>query len=256
MDFESIIARGLQVLLALGGAYLLALWFVLIVWTFRDIEARSRSVVTQVFSTLLVVLFWVPGLLLYWVLRPKQTLDEAYQRSLEEEYLVQDLEELPVCPSCQHFVQDDFRLCPHCLAELRENCVHCDRLIDLTWDLCPYCGMDQERQVPPATIEPAAERWVAIEAPERTPALRAESGGAALSEGESAPALQETVPRFERLDRMRFARAVRPNGHQNGDAESARSTDSTTQGHDGDNVDGETTPSEPATVPRRFKVES
>ncbi len=256
MEFESIIARGLQVLLALGGAYLLALWFVLIVWTYRDIEARSRSVVTQVFSTLLVVLFWVPGLLLYWVLRPKQTLDEAYQRSLEEEYLVQDLEELPVCPSCQHFVQDDFRICPHCLTELRENCVHCDRLIDLTWQLCPYCGMDQERQAPAAAIEPAAERWVAIEELERTPVLQAEPSGAALGAGNSEPVPQESVPRFERLERMRFARAVRPNGHQNGGDVAAHPTASPIEEPDRAQLDGEPAPSEPATVPRRFKVES
>ncbi len=62
---EAVVARGIQVLLALGGAYLLALWFVLIVWTFRDIETRSRSAVTQIFSTLLAVLFYVPGVLLY-----------------------------------------------------------------------------------------------------------------------------------------------------------------------------------------------
>ena len=56
-------ARGAQFLLAIGIAYLIALWFALVAWTFRDIEARSRSVFTQVFSTLLVVLFFVPGLL-------------------------------------------------------------------------------------------------------------------------------------------------------------------------------------------------
>ena len=94
MEFESIIARALQVLLALGGAYLIATWFVLAVWTYRDIEARSKNVATQIFSTLLSVFFWIPGVLLYMMLRPKETLDEAYQRSLEEEYLLQDLQEL------------------------------------------------------------------------------------------------------------------------------------------------------------------
>ena len=39
-----LLARGAQVLAALGGAYLIALWFVLIVWTYRDIQARSNSV--------------------------------------------------------------------------------------------------------------------------------------------------------------------------------------------------------------------
>ncbi len=164
MDIETLAARGLQILLALGGAYLIALWFVLAVWTFRDIETRSRSVVTQVFSTLLVVLFWVPGLLLYRLLRPSETLDEAYQRSLEEEYLIQDLEELPLCPSCNHFVEDDFQICPHCNTQLREPCTSCERLIDLRWEVCPYCGTQHhghheqaETQVP---VTKDDDRWV------------------------------------------------------------------------------------------------
>lgn len=144
MEFESLIARALQVLLALGGAYLIATWFVLIVWTFRDIESRSKNVVTQVFSTLLSVFFWIPGVLLYMILRPKETLDEAYQRSLEEEYLLQDLQELPLCPTCNHFVHDDWQLCPHCNTQLKEPCHNCGKLVDLRWDICPYCGEEQE----------------------------------------------------------------------------------------------------------------
>ena len=113
-----LLARGAQILIAIGGAYLLAVWFVLIVWTYRDIESRSTSVVTQVVSTLLSVLFFVPGVLLYLLLRPKETLDQAFQKSLEEEYLLQDLEDLPDCPNCHRNVRDDYVLCPSCHAKL------------------------------------------------------------------------------------------------------------------------------------------
>lgn len=159
---EAVVARGIQVLIALGGAYAIALWFVLVVWAYRDIETRSRSVVTQVFSTLLVVLFYVPGVLLYLILRPKATLDEAYQHSLEEEYLLQDLEELPLCPSCQRYVEDDFVLCPHCHAKLREACASCGRLVDLRWPICPYCGatQDGEGATEAEPVEVPAARWV------------------------------------------------------------------------------------------------
>lgn len=163
MEIEALIARGLQVLLALGGAYFIALWFVLIVWAFRDIESRSRSVVTQVISTLMVGLFWIPGLALYWVLRPKETLDEAYQRSLEEEYLVQDLEEVPLCPKCQHFVEDDFQLCPHCQTQLKDNCHNCNRLVDLRWPVCPYCGDHQHHHhehEESEKIDSLDDRWI------------------------------------------------------------------------------------------------
>lgn len=158
---EEIIARGIQALIALSGAYLLALWFVLVVWTFRDIETRSKNVITQIFSTLLVVLFYVPGVLLYMILRPKETLDGTFQRSLEEEYLLQDLEELPLCQNCQHYVEDDFVLCPHCHTTLREPCVSCGRLVHLRWSLCPYCGTEQSEKAAAARerVEVPAARW-------------------------------------------------------------------------------------------------
>ena len=157
-----IAGRAAQVLVALTGAYLIVLWFALIVWTFRDIEGRSRSVFTQVFSTLLSVLFFVPGVLVYMLLRPKETLDQAFQRSLEEEYLLQDLEELPHCPSCHRYVEDDFVLCPHCHAQLREACGNCERLVDLRWPLCPYCGVVHSEQNELAErVEPPAPRWTA-----------------------------------------------------------------------------------------------
>lgn len=132
-------ARGAQFFLAIGIAYLIALWFALVAWTFRDIESRSRSVFTQVFSTLLVVLFFVPGLLLYLILRPKESLDQVFQRALEEEYLLQDLDELPLCPGCQRSVDTDFVICPHCQTSLRHPCATCSHLIDRRWAVCPYC---------------------------------------------------------------------------------------------------------------------
>ncbi|HEY8293495.1 MAG TPA: hypothetical protein VIG44_13450, partial [Thermomicrobiales bacterium] len=54
-----VFASGAKLILALGLAYFAALWFALIVWTYRDVEQRSRSVITQIFATLLSVLFFV-----------------------------------------------------------------------------------------------------------------------------------------------------------------------------------------------------
>src|SRR4029453_6134387 len=124
-------------MLAIGIAYLIALWFALVAWTFRDIESRSRSVFTQVFSTLLVVLFFVPGLLLYLILRPKEPLDQAFQRPLEEEYLLQDLDDLPLCPGCQRTVDPEFVLCPHCQTALKEPSPACSPLAHLPWGAWP-----------------------------------------------------------------------------------------------------------------------
>jgi RNA polymerase subunit RPABC4/transcription elongation factor Spt4 len=195
---EAIVARLIQVLLALSGAYLVALWFVLVVWTYRDIEARSRSFITQIFSTLLVVLFYVPGVLLYMILRPKETMDAAFQQSLEEEYLLQDLEELPLCPACERYVEDDFLLCPHCHAQLREPCVACARLIDLRWSMCPYCGEAQggKRVAEPEKVEAPAARWVAPALRRRQPELDAASARERVAAAAAAElaATPEIVP--------------------------------------------------------------
>lgn len=196
MEIDALVARGLQVLLALGGAYLIATWFVLIVWTFRDIESRSKNVVTQVFSTLLAVFFWVPGVLLYMLLRPKETLDEAYQRSLEEEYLLQDLQELPLCPNCNHFIHDDWQICPHCNTQLRAPCDSCGQLVDLRWDICPYCGTEQHERVParldPEQQQAALEGWVDPEAIERR--LRLEAARNHRHDPADSQATLESVP--------------------------------------------------------------
>jgi len=139
-----VFASGAKLIIALGLAYFAALWFALIVWTYRDIEQRSRSVITQIFATLLSVLFFVPGALLYLVLRPRDTLDEAFQRSLEEEYLLQDLEDLPRCHSCHRAIESDWVICPSCHTELRHECPTCAHLVRVTWDICPYCATELE----------------------------------------------------------------------------------------------------------------
>ena len=137
---EEIVARAVQVFLALAGGYLIVLWFALVVWTYRDIGSRSNSVVTQVFATLLSLLFFIPGTLLYMLMRPRATLDEAFQRSLEEEYLLQDIEDSEICPSCKRRVSADFLYCPHCRTKLRDECENCGRPISVRWAACPYCG--------------------------------------------------------------------------------------------------------------------
>ncbi|MBI2863003.1 MAG: zinc ribbon domain-containing protein [Chloroflexi bacterium] len=130
----------LQLLVAFVGAYLVAFWFSLVVWTFRDIRARTRDLLLQFLAVLLVLLFSLPGLVLYFVLRPRETLSEAYERSLEEETLLQEIEEQQVCPGCKRRIEADFVVCPTCRTELRRQCNHCKRTLHLSWGVCPYCA--------------------------------------------------------------------------------------------------------------------
>jgi RNA polymerase subunit RPABC4/transcription elongation factor Spt4 len=143
----------LQIGLALIGAYLTALWFCLVVWTFRDIHKRTRDVIVQILATLLVLVFNLPGLVLYLILRPPETLDEQYERALEEEALLEEIRERQACPTCKAHVEPTFVLCPMCATQVKRRCPSCSELLQLGWKLCPYCGYrEPARDAEPATI--------------------------------------------------------------------------------------------------------
>lgn len=137
------------IIAAFLGAFLAALWMGLVIWTFRDIRARSRDVLAQILATLLVALLNLPGLLVYVMVRPRETLAEAYERSLEEEALLQSIEEQPVCPGCGQRVEKNWLVCPICRTQLKRTCIHCGQPINLYWTVCPYCG--SERPSAPAS---------------------------------------------------------------------------------------------------------
>lgn len=130
----------LLVLTGFSGAFLAALWVSLIVWTYRDIRTRARDPLAQTLATLLVAVLNLPGILVYLILRPPRTLEEDYQKTLEEEALLQALEDLPLCPGCERRVKDDWLVCPNCHTKLKKNCENCNRLMELPWNICPYCG--------------------------------------------------------------------------------------------------------------------
>ncbi len=130
----------LPMVVTLLGAYLAALWFCLVIWTFRDIQKRSNDILVQILATVLVLLFNLPGLLLYTILRPPETLAEVYARSLEEEALLRDTPAADACPQCKQPIQEDFVACPNCRAALKTPCPNCRRLLQPQWNVCPYCG--------------------------------------------------------------------------------------------------------------------
>lgn len=160
-DLINTLLVALQVFLALLGGFLAAFHISLVIWTFRDIRSRSRDAFAHILAAALVFLFSLPGLLLYLMLRPRETLAEQYERALEEEALLQDIEERLVCPGCQRKVEPDFMVCPACRTQLKARCRHCGRLLHPKWTLCPYCASP----VGP----PPPETWE-TEVPEVTPA--------------------------------------------------------------------------------------
>ena len=132
----------LDVLKWVFGIYFVLLWMATVIWTYRDIHARHEEALLQVLAVSMALLIPFAGLGVYMMLRPRQTISDRYERSLEEEYLRHDIEEQFVCPQCQRGIDHEFILCPHCHTALRRRCISCDHVIDLTWSVCPYCGDD------------------------------------------------------------------------------------------------------------------
>jgi predicted amidophosphoribosyltransferase len=130
----------LLVLTGFGAAFLAALWLSLIVWTYRDIRNRGRDPLVRILAVLVVAILFLPGIVIYLIIRPRQTLEDEYQHTLEEEALLQSIEDNPLCPGCGRRIRDDWVACPGCYTKLRKPCHQCGRSIELAWNLCPYCG--------------------------------------------------------------------------------------------------------------------
>ena len=142
-----------RLVLTVLSIYGAVIWVALIFWVFRDIRQRTRDPIMQLISILLVLAFFLPGHWVYLILRPRQTLTELYERSLEEEAILQDLDDQKACPACRRRVRDDYLVCPFCLVDLKERCEACDKPLDFGWLACPYCGHEK---APAAAPGPAA----------------------------------------------------------------------------------------------------
>lgn len=131
------------------AAYLLIMWVAALVWAYRDVQSRTRDVFTQVVSVMLVLVFNIPGLLLYLILRPKESLADNYDRQLEAEALLHEIHEQPTCPTCRRRVRDEFVACPYCRMTLRTPCEQCGRPLASGWVVCPYCASERAAAIAP-----------------------------------------------------------------------------------------------------------
>src|SRR5512143_2912659 len=114
MPFDSTFSQFLLYATMAVGAVVAALWMGIVLWTLRDMRARSRDVLAQWAATAMVAILNIFGLIIYLMLRPRETLAEAYERSLEEEALLQGIEEKPMCPGCGRPTKVLWQVCPYC----------------------------------------------------------------------------------------------------------------------------------------------
>jgi hypothetical protein len=144
--------------------YVVLLWLGTAYWAFRDMQARTENPILPYFAAALIVFFtpllFVFAVILYLIVRPRESLAEVYERSLAEETLLAEVEKNKLCPTCRQRVGPDWLVCPNCRTRLHRICPACTRLAEPDWALCAYCGKELERFERPMirTAAPAAER--------------------------------------------------------------------------------------------------
>jgi RNA polymerase subunit RPABC4/transcription elongation factor Spt4 len=126
--------------LALGGAFGAMMWLALVLWVFRDAQARTQSPLAIMLSTALVAATFVVGWAIYLLLRPRYTLAEGYRQGLQERAELLAASDGDLCPRCSARLYPDYRLCPNCGLDVKQPCDFCKRPVRPTWNLCPYCG--------------------------------------------------------------------------------------------------------------------
>lgn len=167
-----------QFALRAAAVYLVLLWLGSAFWAFRDAGHRSRNLLAPYLAGALVVLatpaFFPFALVLYMILRPGETLVEAWERRMAEEAAA---EAIPLCAACGRRTDPDWLACPACGATLHHRCASCGRLMGLEWNVCAWCGSDPSGSV----VELTPRRVATSQPPARSPRRAFEVGGVAAT---------------------------------------------------------------------------
>lgn len=185
------------------GFYIVLLWAATAYWAYRDLQTRTTNPVAPYLAAALIIIFtpvlFLFGVVVYRILRPRETVAEANERALAEEAMMVEIEAQPHCANCGRQVHEDWIICPTCRNRLRRVCPNCSRLVELDWSLCAWCGKDFERREPVGAFVGA------------TPApypVAAAAAAAAIASANEPPVITTSVP----SDTTRVRKASRAAG--------------------------------------------
>jgi hypothetical protein len=129
------------------GLIFVLFWLLVVYWVAVDSAERSRNILFRIISSLMVLLFNVPGLIMYFLIRPRATEDEMYWANLERKYLKFETMDIGECPKCNNLYTPNYLMCPTCGYELRIKCAKCGLYNEKNWKYCPYCMERNENSV-------------------------------------------------------------------------------------------------------------
>jgi len=137
--------------------YFFVIWIAIIIWVIKDISNRTNSILLQILSILIVVIFTPFWVFLYLLIRPGKTVFEKYYQEVEENLDIlsriieqksqyQEANKVMDCPKCGYEVQSDYVVCPECKKELKHQCKKCKKEIRENWKTCPFCNTKQGKK--------------------------------------------------------------------------------------------------------------
>lgn len=138
---------------------LVIFWIVVLYWVWLDSGDRTSSHAARMGYVLLTLLLFIPGLIIYLLIRPPQTIEEIYWSDLERRYLKYETAELGDCPRCATQLFPGFTYCPNCRLLLKTKCPNCEVEMDKNYQFCPSCGytMKKKSEVPVEEEVPSKE---------------------------------------------------------------------------------------------------
>lgn len=170
------------------------IWLASLIWIYRDITARTREPISQIVSLGIGVVLPLIGLPIYLALRPSETLQQAYDREIEQEAILADIQTAAACPSCGRPAEPSFRVCAYCGTALKDPCPRCREPMLHAWRYCPHCATPRAGAVPRLDFSTCDEDYE-----EPTPALGTSMSGRAAvrrrprtTEGEREPSSSRT----------------------------------------------------------------
>jgi RNA polymerase subunit RPABC4/transcription elongation factor Spt4 len=220
---------GIRVLVA----YIVLIWLASAFWAYRDMRLRSASAFTPYVAAAAIIVFtpvfFLFGLLLYRIVRPKETIAEVNERTLAEEAILAEVASHAHCANCSRPVHEDWIICPTCRNRLRRVCPNCERLIELDWTLCAWCGKDFERaEAPGLTAYMPASRPAPRPQPQAPVRLPPPPVPARPGPGPGTPATMAPAPKGS-LPASPPAPAPRSSGAASGSSTSSASSGGASQ---------------------------